>query len=162
MIACTFAACSNEDDPIPSVDPTPEAGTASLSVAMDTKSMKTKAGEESALTSLTVVVYDNAGKYLASKTNDGTEIAGRISNDEAHFEDLPAGNVKIVAYANMAGSGIDYTADMSVMAGKAFALPINSDNTITTTNLPMSRGALSVALKANKTNFYGYTDPASL
>ena len=23
MIACVFAACSNEDDPIPSVDPTP-------------------------------------------------------------------------------------------------------------------------------------------
>ena len=32
MIACAFAACSNEDDPIPNVDPTPtpETGTAIL------------------------------------------------------------------------------------------------------------------------------------
>ena len=158
MIACAFAACSNEDDPIPSVDPTPETGTASLNVAIDTKALRTKAGEEAALTSLTVVVYDNAGKYLASKTNDGTEIAGLISNDEAYFENIPAGTVKIVAYANMAGAGIDYTADMSAMAGKTFALPITADNKIVATNLPMSSGAASVNLVANKTNFYGYTD----
>ena len=36
MIACVFAACSNEDDPIPSVDPTPtpEAGTADLTIVV--------------------------------------------------------------------------------------------------------------------------------
>ena len=36
MIACVFAACSNEDDPIPSVDPTPtpEAGTADLTIVI--------------------------------------------------------------------------------------------------------------------------------
>lgn len=160
MIACAFAACSNEDDPIPNVDPTPEAGTASLNVAIDTKALKTKSGEDAALTSLTVVVYDNAGKYLASKTNDGTSVSGQnapVSNDEASFKDLPAGSVKIVAYANMAGTGIDYTADMAVMAGKAYALPI-ANQTISNTNLPMSSGAATVTLVANKTNFYGYSD----
>ena len=50
MIACAFAACSNEDDPIPSVDPTPtpEAGTADLTIVVKnlTKSTQTKAGED--------------------------------------------------------------------------------------------------------------------
>ena len=50
MIACVFAACSNEDDPIPSVDPTPtpEAGTADLTIVVKnlTKSTQTKAGED--------------------------------------------------------------------------------------------------------------------
>lgn len=38
MIACAFAACSNEDDPIPSVDPTStsEAGTADLTIVVKT------------------------------------------------------------------------------------------------------------------------------
>ena len=37
MIACAFAACSNEDDPIPNVDPTPEAGTATASLTVSVK-----------------------------------------------------------------------------------------------------------------------------
>ena len=50
MIACAFAACSNEDDPIPNVDPTPtpETGTADLTIVVKnlTKSTQTKAGED--------------------------------------------------------------------------------------------------------------------
>ena len=80
MIACAFAACSNEDDPIPSVDPTPtpEAGTADLTIVVKnlTKSTQTKAGEdenakegEAKIYNLFVALYNEDGT-LFSKFED--------------------------------------------------------------------------------------------
>ena len=72
MIACALAACSNEDDPIPSVDttPTPETGTADLTIVVKnlTKSTQTKAGEdenakegEATIHNLFVALYNENG-----------------------------------------------------------------------------------------------------
>ena len=73
MIACVFAACSNEDDPIPSVDPTPtpEAGTADLTIVVKnlTKSTQTKAGEDENAKEGEAKIYN---LFVALYNEDGT------------------------------------------------------------------------------------------
>ena len=103
MIACAFAACSNEDDPIPSVDPTPtpEAGTADLTIVVKnlTKSTQTKAGEdenakegEAKIYNLFVALYNEDGTFLQVSdltANEDEEVTD--SNNEIQFKGLKAG-----------------------------------------------------------------------
>ena len=100
MIACAFAACSNEDDPIPSVDPTPtpEAGTADLTIVVKnlTKSTQTKAGEdenakegEAKIYNLFVALYNEDGTFLQVSdltANEDEEVTD--SNNEIQFKGL--------------------------------------------------------------------------
>ena len=100
MIACVFAACSNEDDPIPSVDPTPtpEAGTADLTIVVKnlTKSTQTKAGEdenakegEAKIYNLFVALYNEDGTFLQVSdltANEDEEVTD--SNNEIQFKGL--------------------------------------------------------------------------
>jgi len=154
MIACAFVACSNDDDPTP--EPTPEAGTASLKIALNTKAKQlTKADIDKTITTLTVAIYDAGGNLIVSKTNDGTNVNTDVTNDEASFNELPAGtDLKLVAYANMP-TGTDFSKLTSL--GNAILFPAaNGSLNISDDNLPMSSGAVAINLTAGVANYYGY------
>ena len=88
MIACAFAACSNEDDPIVGPDQ-PQTGennaTLTISVKNAARSLtKAAAGtqteNEAKITDLTVALYDaTTGELVASSSDIATEDADRKS-----------------------------------------------------------------------------------
>ena len=164
MIACAFAACSNEDDPIPNVDPTPEAGTATASLTVSVKNSVrkvTKAGDseglqtanEAKINTLLVALYDNAtGTLVATSSDIATEDA-TAENDEVKFEGLKEGmSLRAIAFANMEDISLTGTTTTS------FTSPVI---TIPTTgfsddNLPMSSGLSKAFTLAKGSNYYGY------
>ena len=99
MIACAFAACSNEDDPIVGPDQ-PQTGennaTLTISVKNADRSLtKAAAGtqteNEAKITDLTVALYDaTTGELVASSSDIATEDA-TADNDEIQFAELTKG-----------------------------------------------------------------------
>ena len=78
MIACAFAACSNEDDPIVGPDQ-PQTGDVETTLAFAIKGAdtKTKAGTQTAaeekVNNLRVILYTADGSYVASSTTGANE-----------------------------------------------------------------------------------------
>ena len=110
MIACAFAACSNEDDPIVGPDQ-PQTGennaTLTISVKNAARSLtKAAAGtqteNEAKITDLTVALYDaTTGELVASSSDIATEDA-TADNDEIQFAELTKGaQLRAIAFANM-------------------------------------------------------------
>ena len=168
MIACAFAACSNEDDPIPSVDPTltPEAGTADLTIVVKnlTKSTQTKAGEdenakegEATIHNLFVALYNENGTFLqvsdltANKDGETTD-----SNNEIKFEGLKAGaSYRALAFANVPKDALSATANSFKLTSDYYVLSGARAN-----GLPMSSGISPVFTLVEGENYYGYSSTA--
>ncbi len=166
MIACVFAACSNEDDPIPSVDPTPtpEAGTADLTIVVKnlTKSTQTKAnGDENAkegeatIYNLFVALYNEDGTFLqvsdlaVNKDEESTD-----SNNEIKFEGLKAGaSYRALAFANVPMEALTATANSFELTSDYYVLSGEGAN-----GLPMSSGISPVFTLAEGENYYGYSN----
>ena len=166
MIACAFAACSNEDDPIPSVDPTPtpEAGTADLTIVVKnlTKSTQTKAnGDENAkegeatIYNLFVALYNEDGTFLqvsdlaVNKDEESTD-----SNNEIKFEGLKAGaSYRALAFANVPMEALTATANSFELTSDYYVLSGEGAN-----GLPMSSGISPVFTLAEGENYYGYSN----
>ena len=166
MIACAFAACSNEDDPIPSVDPTPtpEAGTADLTIVVKnlTKSTQTKAnGDENAkkgeatIYNLFVALYNEDGTFLQVSdlaVNKDEESAD--SNNEIKFEGLKAGaSYRALAFANVPMEALTATANSFELTSDYYVLSGEGAN-----GLPMSSGISPVFTLAEGENYYGYSN----
>ena len=166
MIACAFAACSNEDDPIPSVDPTPtpEAGTADLTIVVKnlTKSTQTKAnGDENAkegeatIYNLFVALYNEDGTFLqvsdlaVNKDEESTD-----SNNEIKYEGLKAGaSYRALAFANVPMEALTATANSFELTSDYYVLSGEGAN-----GLPMSSGISPVFTLAEGENYYGYSN----
>ena len=166
MIACAFAACSNEDDPIPNVDPTPtpEAGTADLTIVVKnlTKSTQTKAnGDENAkegeatIYNLFVALYNEDGTFLqvsdlaVNKDEESTD-----SNNEIKFEGLKAGaSYRALAFANVPMEALTATANSFELTSDYYVLSGEGAN-----GLPMSSGISPVFTLAEGENYYGYSN----
>ena len=166
MIACAFAACSNEDDPIPSVDPTStsEAGTADLTIVVKnlTKSTQTKAnGDENAkkgeatIYNLFVALYNEDGTFLQVSdlaVNKDEESAD--SNNEIKFEGLKAGaSYRALAFANVPMEALTATANSFELTSHYYVLSGEGAN-----GLPMSSGISPVFTLAEGENYYGYSN----
>ena len=121
MIACVFAACSNEDDPIVGPDQ-PQTGennaTLTISVKNAARSLtKAAAGtqteNEAKITNLTVALYDAETGALVASTSDIANEDAAADNDEVQFAGLTEGaQLRAIAFANMpeislAGTTID-------------------------------------------------------
>ena len=161
MIACAFAACSNEDDPIVGPDQ-PQTGennaTLTISVKNAARSLtKAAAGtqteNEAKITDLTVALYDaTTGELVASSSDIATEDA-TADNDEIQFAELTKGaQLRAIAFANMpeislAGTTIgNFVSPVYTMPTTGFAEDY----------LPMSSGLSDpFTLQAGK-NYYGY------
>ena len=164
MIACAFAACSNEDDPIPSVDPTPETGTASLIISSKTTGVtKTKATDNSEVTSLTVALFDASGacKYVATRADNAPNTATEVDGaDDVKFDNIAAGSYTIMAFANMPAN-FSVTTSSTLDDVCATAIPLEGNiytNNEAASTFPMSSsGKDKVTLEAGKNYFYGYS-----
>ena len=166
MIACAFAACSNEDDPIVGPDQ-PQTGennaTLTISVKNVARSLTKAAAEgtqtenEAKITNLTVALYDAETGALVASTSDIANEDAAADNDEVQFAGLTEGaQLRAIAFANMpeislAGTTIDnFVSPVYTMPAAGFA-----EN-----YLPMSSGLSDpFTLQAGK-NYYGYTKTA--
>ena len=100
MIACAFAACSNEDDPIVGPDQ-PQTGennaTLTISVKNVARSLTKAAAEgtqtenEAKITNLTVALYDAETGALVASTSDIANEDAAADNDEVQFAGLTEG-----------------------------------------------------------------------
>ncbi|WP_347172413.1 fimbrial protein [Parabacteroides distasonis] len=169
MIACAFAACSNEDDPIPDVNPTPETGTASLIISSEATGVtRTKtATDNSEVTSLTVALFGSDGKckYLATRTANAPDATAEVdASDDVKFNDIAAATYTIMAFANMPSSfTVAVGNDLSTLCSTAIPLEgniytITGETVATATTFPMSsNGKDKITLEAGKNYFYGYS-----
>ena len=161
MIACAFAACSNEDDPIPNVDPTPtpETGTADLTIVVKNlaKNTQTKAADDSnakegetAIHNLFVALYNEDGTFLqvsditANKDEEQTS-----SNNEIQFKGLKAGaSYRALAFANVPKEALTATANSFDLTSAYYVLTGAEAN-----GLPMSSGISPVFTLAEGENY---------
>ena len=145
MIACVFAACSNEDDPIVGPDQ-PQTGennaTLTISVKNVARSLTKAAAEgtqtenEAKITNLTVALYDAETGALVASTSDIANEDAAADNDEVQFAGLTEGaQLRAIAFANMpeislAGTTIDnFVSPVYTMPAAGFAenyLPMSS------------------------------------
>ena len=162
MIACAFAACSNEDDPIVGPDQ-PQTGennaTLTISVKNAARSLtKAAAGtqteNEAKITDLTVALYDaTTGELVASSSDIATEDA-TADNDEIQFAELTKGaQLRAIAFANMGKISLTGTT-INNFVSPVYTMPIAG---FAENYLPMSSGLSDpFTLQAGK-NYYGYT-----
>ena len=163
---CIRDRCSNEDDPIPNVDPTPtpETGTADLTIVVKNlaKNTQTKAADDSnakegetAIHNLFVALYNEDGTFLqvsditANKDEEQTS-----SNNEIQFKGLKAGaSYRALAFANVPKEALTATANSFDLTSAYYVLTGAEAN-----GLPMSSGISPVFTLAEGENYYGYSN----
>ncbi|MCD8136450.1 MAG: fimbrial protein, partial [Parabacteroides gordonii] len=162
MIACAFASCSKNDDPIDNGGGNEIPGAeAALEVKVATPALtKADAVTDKTITTLAVLVFDVKTGLLESKgiddatsTNQGK--AGKGVSVVA--KQITAGAKKVLVLANVNVSdkvsgwaiGTAYTDVLA--ASKDFANEVDG-------SLSMNSGVYSVDIQAGVTNYLGYTE----
>ena len=162
MIACAFAACSNEDDPIVGPDQ-PQTGEVETTLAFAIKGAdtKTKAGTQTAaeekVNSLRVILYTADGNYVASSTTGATKDNVDDNREVQMTVKLPTGvtSYKVLAVANLSTSFADNVG--TSLAAMEQGAPFGS-SAIESIGLPMSSGvSAAFTVELGKANYYGYT-----
>ena len=163
MIACAFAACSNEDDPIVGPDQ-PQTGEVETTLAFAIKGADTKTkagtqtGAEEKVNNLRVILYTADGNYVASSTTGATKDNVNDNREVQMTAKLPAGvtSYKVLAVANLSTSFADNVG--TSLAAMEQGAPFGTGAAIGDAGLPMSSvvsAAFTVTL--GKANYYGYT-----
>lgn len=156
MIACAFASCSKDDVIENGTDPVAK-GDANLTIVVDALNMGTKAVKPTGTTSntlegetdiktLTLVVFNSTGSYLASATG-GTD--GKVS-----IEGLAPQEIKFMVFANMSISNISNLSSSTI-----YSQPLLLDGTNGFTvgaGLPMSSNLVESITLVSGNNYYGY------
>lgn len=164
MIACAFAACSNEDDPIVGLDQ-PQTGEVETTLAFaikgaDTKTKAdTRTADEEEVNSLRVILYTADGNYVASSTTPATADSEDDNREVQMTVKLPAGvtSYKVLAVANLATSFTDNVG--TSLAAIEQGAPFGTGATIGDAGLPMSSGvSAAFTVTLGKANYYGYTE----
>jgi len=158
MIACAFASCSKDDEVIDNGGATAK-GDANLTIEMTTAGPSTKASLGNAVTgklanedsvkTLTLVVFDASGKYLA----DATATISDQTKKEVSISSLPTGAIQFMLFANMSLANIS-----SLSATTIYNQPIpvaDFAKDIATKGLPMTSVLKTATLKSGN-NYYGY------
>ena len=163
MIACAFAACSNEDDPIVGPDQ-PQTGDVETTLAFAIKGAdtKTKAGTQTAaeekVNNLRVILYTADGNYVASSTTGATKDNVDDNREVQMTAKLPAGvtSYKVLAVANLSTSFADNVG--TSLAAMEQGAPFGTGAAIGDAGLPMSSGvSAAFTVTLGKANYYGYT-----
>ena len=162
MIACAFAACSNEDDPIVGPDQ-PQTGDVETTLAFAIKGAdtKTKAGTQTAaeekVNNLRVILYTADGSYVASSTTGANEDGVDDKREVQMTVKLPTEvtSYKVLAVANLSTSFADNVG--TSLAAMEQGAPFGS-SAIESIGLPMSSGvSAAFTVELGKANYYGYS-----
>ena len=162
MIACAFAACSNEDDPIVGPDQ-PQTGDVETTLAFAIKGAdtKTKAGTQTAaeekVNNLRVILYTADGSYVASSTTGANKDGVDDKREVQMTVKLPTGvtSYKVLAVANLSTSFADNVG--TSLAAMEQGAPFGS-SAIESIGLPMSSGvSAAFTVELGKANYYGYS-----
>ena len=163
MIACAFAACSNEDDPIVGPDQ-PQTGEVETTLAFAIKGADTKTkagtqtGAEEKVNNLRVILYTADGNYVASSTTGATKDNVNDNREVQMTAKLPAGvtSYKVLAVANLSTSFADNVG--TSLAAMEQGAPFGTGAAIGDAGLPMSSGvSAAFTVTLGKANYYGYT-----
>ena len=163
MIACAFAACSNEDDPIVGPDQ-PQTGEVETTLAFAIKGADTKTkagtqtGAEEKVNNLRVILYTADGNYVASSTTGATKDNVNDNREVQMTAKLPAGvtSYKVLAVANLSTSFADNVG--TLLAAMEQGAPFGTGAAIGDAGLPMSSGvSAAFTVTLGKANYYGYT-----
>ena len=162
MIACAFAACSNEDDPIVGPDQ-PQTGENNATLTISVKNVArnltkavaegTQTENEAKITDLTVALYDaETGALVASSSDIATEDA-TADNDEVQFAGLTEkAKLRAIAFANMGEISLTGTT-INNFVSPVYTMPTAG---FSEDYFPMSSGLPDpFTLQAGK-NYYGY------
>lgn len=156
MIACAFASCSNDDDPIDNGggNETPNAE-AALEVKIATPAL-TKADDvtDKTISSLAVLVFDVKTGLLESK---GVNEAGKTEDITTSVvaKKITAGAKHVLVLANVANKVSGYTVATKYI--DVLADSKNFEDEVDGT-LSMNSGVYDVDIQAGVTNYLGYTE----
>ena len=144
--------------------PTPEAGTADLTIVVKnlTKSTQTKAGEdenakegEAKIYNLFVALYNEDGTFLQVSdltANEDEEVTD--SKNEIQFKGLKAGaSYRALAFANVPKDALTATANSFELTSAYYVFSGEGAN-----GLPMSSGISPKFTLAEGENYYGYSN----
>ena len=165
MIACAFASCSKDDEVINGGNTT--KGDANLTIEMTTAGPSTKAtltdeklattpftgklDNEDYVKTLTLVVFDASGNYLA----DATANISDQTKKEVSISSLPTGAIQFMLFANMSLANISSLTATTIYKQ---AIPVaDYAGNIAKNGLPMT-SAINTATLVSGNNYYGYTD----
>ena len=158
MVACAFASCSNDDDPIDNGggNETPNAE-AALEVKVATPAL-TKADDvtDKTISSLAVLVFDVKTGRLESK---GVDKAGKAGASSVIAEKITAGAKRVLVLANVGSEVSGYTAGLT--NGTEYSTVLNDTKDFAEEvdgSLSMNSGVYPVDLQAGVTNYLGYTE----
>lgn len=158
MIACAFASCSNDDDPIDNGggNETPNAE-AALEVKVATPAL-TKADDvtDKTISSLAVLVFDVKTGRLESK---GVDKAGKAGASSVIAEKITAGAKRVLVLANVGSKVSGYTAGLT--GGVEYSTVLNDTKDFAEEvdgTLSMNSGVYNVDIQAGVTNYLGYTE----
>lgn len=152
MIACAFASCSKEDDPV--INPDGGDGEANATLEVMVANAKTKAfpTNDESITSLKLVVFD--GTTNDSKVEVVGTTGGKAGANASVKTQVKAGNKRLIVLANV---DADFT-------GKTYSQVLAMTQTFekeTASGFSMNSKVYSVTPKASATTYLGYTADAS-
>lgn len=156
MIACAFASCSNDDDPIDNGggNETPNAE-AALEVKIATPALtKVEGVTDKTISSLAVLVFDVKTGLLESK---GVNEAGKTKDITTSVvaKKITAGAKHVLVLANVANKVSGYTVATKYI--DVLADSKNFEDEVDGT-LSMNSGVYDVDIQAGVTNYLGYTE----
>nr|WP_129729850.1 fimbrial protein [Parabacteroides goldsteinii] len=157
MVACAFASCSNDDDPIDNGggNETPNAE-AALEVKVATPALTKADVTDKTISSLAVLVFDVKTGRLESK---GVDKEGKAGASSVIAEKITAGAKHVLVLANVESKVSSYTAGLT--NGIEYSKVLNDTKTFADEvdgTLSMNSGVYDVDIQAGVTNYLGYTE----
>lgn len=155
MVACAFASCSNDDDPIDNGggNETPNAE-AALEVKVATPALTKADVTDKTISSLAVLVFDVKTGFLESKGVNEVGKTGDVTTSVV-AKKITAGAKSVLVLANVANKVSGYTTTTKytdVLAdSKNFEDEVDG-------KLSMNSGVYNVDIQAGVTNYLGYTE----
>lgn len=155
MVACAFASCSNDDDPIDNGggNETPNAE-AALEVKVATPALTKADVTDKTISSLAVLVFDVKTGFLESKGVNEVGKTGDVTTSVV-AKKITAGAKSVLVLANVANKVSGYTTTTKYT--DVLADSKNFEDEVDGT-LSMNSGVYNVDIQAGVTNYLGYTE----
>lgn len=156
MIACAFASCSKDDDPVVNPDGGDPEATATLDVKIATKDVATKTAmptNDKEIKSLKLVVFtpDNSNAYTVEAVG---VVDGKGDQEKSVKTPVKPGVKKVIVLANYSGTITPGVAMSTIVGANGLSQDFTEENT--TNGFSMNSKIYDITVKESKTNYLGY------